>query len=152
MNINVKICFFVIFVSGLRQAPFPAKIYGNMADLDVKPSIYEKALTSSGLVSFLWAATIVTIIITFIITYFKAKSGLSTVALHYNVIIGVDMLGKSRELYFIPLSAVGVAVINYLVYRYAIPKGDFLGTLTALSSWLVSLTLCAALLFLFSVN
>ncbi len=152
MNIKVKICFFVMLVSSLRQQPFLAKIYRNMADLEAKPSIYQKILASSGLVSFLWAATIVTIIITFIITYFKARSGLSTVALHYNVIIGVDMLGKSWELFFIPLSSTGIGIINYLVYRFAIPKGDFLGTLTALSSWLVALILCTALLFLFSVN
>lgn len=123
-----------------------------MADLDVEPSFSEKLLTSVSLVSFLWALTIITLIITLILSYFKARSGLSTVALHYNVIIGVDLLGRSRDLYLIPLSGGCVAILNYLVYRFAIPKGDFLGVITALVSWLVALVLCAAIMFLFFVN
>ncbi len=123
-----------------------------MTNSSSHPTIYHKALASSGLVSFLWAATIVTLIISFIVAYFKAQEGLTTVALHYNVIIGVDLLGKSKDLYLIPLSGVGVTLINYLVFRFAIPKGDFMGVLAALVSWLVALTLCAALLFLYFVN
>lgn len=123
-----------------------------MADLEAKTSFFEKALTSSRLVSFLGIATVFTIIITFILAYLKAGSGLSTVALHYNVIIGVDLLGRPRDLYLIPLSACGVALANYLVYRFAIPKGDFLAILTAMVSWVVALVLCAAVAFLFFVN
>jgi hypothetical protein len=123
-----------------------------MADLEAQRSFFQKVLTSSGLASFLWILTVVTVIITFILTYFKARASLSTVALHYNVIIGVDMLGRSRDLYLIPVAASGVALLNYLVYRFAIPKGDFLGVLTALISWVAALILCAALVFLFFVN
>jgi len=123
-----------------------------MADLEAQSSFFEKVLTSPGLVSFLWASTIATLIITFILAYFKARAGLSTVALHYNVIIGVDLLGRSRDLYLIPLTGCGVTLLNYLVYRFAVPKGDFLGVLTALVSLLAALILCAALVFLFFVN
>ena len=124
----------------------------NMTDLEAKSPFLEKALTSPALSSFLWALTIVTIIITFILAYFKARAGLSTVALHYNVIIGVDLLGRSRDLYLLPLTGCGITLLNYLVFRFAIPKGDFLGVLTAMVSWLAALILCAALIFLFFVN
>jgi hypothetical protein len=123
-----------------------------MADLETQRSFLERQLTNPGLVSFLWALTIFTIIITFILAYFKARSGLSTVALHYNVIIGVDLLGSGRDLYLIPLAGSGITLLNYLIYRFAIPKGDFLGVLTALVSWVAALILSAALVFLFSVN
>lgn len=73
-------------------------------------------------------------------------------ALHYNVIIGVDLLGRKRDLYLVPAAAAGIAVINYLIYRYGIPKEDFLGILVALISWLVAMVMCAAMIFLFFVN
>ncbi len=123
-----------------------------MAELEAQPTLFEKALTSPRLVYFLWMLTLATIIITFVLTYFKARSGPSTVALHYNVIIGVDLLGRKRDLYLVPAAAAGVAIINYLIYRYGIPKEDFLGILVALISWLVALVMCTAMIFLFFVN
>jgi hypothetical protein len=39
-----------------------------------------------------------------------------------------------------------------LIYRYGIPKEDFLGILVALISWLVAMVMCAAMIFLFFVN
>ena len=101
---------------------------------------------------FLWGTTAVLVIITFLIAHYKIKSVSSTVALHYNVIVGVDLLGKSSDFYKIPLAALVIGIINFLVYRFATNRQDFIALLTALVSALASLILFASLLFLSFVN
>jgi hypothetical protein len=48
-------------------------------------------------VLFLWLGTVVTIIITFLAVYLKIKSAPQVVALHYNIIVGVDVLGSRLQ-------------------------------------------------------
>ncbi len=101
---------------------------------------------------FLWGGTIIVIIITFILAYYKVRSGPSSVALHYNVIVGVDVLGNKSRLYIIPFTGLIVAIINASVLRLLSLHDKFLEIILAAGSLLANFILLGALLLLFRVN
>ena len=103
--------------------------------------------------NFMWLASLGVTIITFIVTYYKAKTaGQSPVALHYNVIIGVDVLGPGRNLFIVPVAALVIFAINFTLYK-AVPKdANLIGFLTAFTTLAASLILLVAMLFLLRVN
>lgn len=100
----------------------------------------------------IWGATIVVIIITFLTTFYKVRQAPQTLALHYNVVIGVDVLGSRNRLYQVPLTAVAITFINYLLVRLLRLRQHFLPLLLASLSLTCALILLAATLFLFQVN
>ena len=67
---------------------------------------------------FLWVASAIFIIISFLIIYFKIKPQESPdvpVALHYNVLVGVDLYGRSRNLFLIPLT--GLIIFTFFLFN-----------------------------------
>src|SRR5207302_1374400 len=54
-------------------------------------------------------------IIHWAVLYSKVKPNQSNVLLHYNVIWGADMIGKSLYLYWIPLLALILLVLNVIL-------------------------------------
>ena len=101
---------------------------------------------------FLWSATVLVIIITFLAAYLKIRSAPQTLALHYNIIIGVDVLGSRTKLYQVPLTSVVIAFINLLLSRLLRLKQNFLPLLLAAVSLTCALVILAGLLFLYQVN
>lgn len=107
---------------------------------------------SNNTAHFLWGGTVVLVIITLILAYYKVHGGPSPVALHYNVIVGVDILGDRNRLYFIPLAGLIIAVINAVVVRLLPFRDGFLEIVLASGSLLSNLVLLVAMLLLFRVN
>ncbi len=113
---------------------------------------WQKIWPRTSVILFLWGLTGIFIIIAFLIAHYKIKSAPATVALHYNVIGGVDLLGKKTDYYKIPLAGLVIGGINFAAYRFATNRRDFAAFLCALVSALAGLILLSALLFLSSVN
>lgn len=107
---------------------------------------------SNNAVRILWGGTIVLIIITLILAYYKVRGGPSPVALHYNVIVGVDALGDRNRLYFIPLAGFIIAVVNTVIVRLLPMREQFLEIILASGSLLANVILLIAMLLLFRVN
>jgi hypothetical protein len=106
-------------------------------------------------VLFLWIATIVVTSISFLIIYYKVKpheSPDSPAALHYNVVVGVDLYGKGINLFFIPLASLVIAAVNYSVYYVMRRRQRFLAEAAAGISLFISLVLMLAVLLLLRVN
>lgn len=68
-------------------------------------------------VLFLWITALGINSITFLYIFFKIRPENSTFALHYNVLIGVDSLGKATNLYFIPVIAFLILAVNFTIFR-----------------------------------
>src|SRR6185503_13738518 len=84
---------------------------------------------------FLWSATIVVIIITFLAAYLKIRSAPQTLALHYNIIVGVDVLGSRNRLYQVPLTSVVIVFVNLLLIRLLRLQQKFLPVMIAAISF-----------------
>jgi hypothetical protein len=112
----------------------------------------EKISNPETAVLFLWSATIIVIIITFLAAFYKVRSAPQTVALHYNVIVGVDVLGSRSRLYQVPLTAAIIAGINAAFVKFLRPAQRFLPILLGAISLVCAIILLAATLFLYQVN
>ena len=100
----------------------------------------------------LWLVCLLLNIITFLFIYFKIRPGIKPLALHYNVLIGVEWYGTGRNLYFIPAIGLAIILINFILYRAFKKTPDFLSGLTVLVSLFVQIILLAAVMFLAKVN
>lgn len=52
-------------------------------------------------------------IIHWLVLYFKLKPGVSNVLLHYNVVLGSDLIGPGIYLYLVPATALILLIINW---------------------------------------
>ena len=103
-------------------------------------------------VLFLWILCIVFNIITFLFIYYKIHPTNKILALHYNVVTGVDWYGTGKNLYTFPAVSAGITIINYIIYRYARRTGDLMAPLSAFVSFLIQVLVLIAALFLLQVN
>src|ERR1051326_6418134 len=101
---------------------------------------------------FLWTTTLFVIIITFLAAYLKIRSAPQTLALHYNVIVGVDVLGSRTKLYQVPLTSVVIAIVNFLLIRSLRLRQNFLPVMLAATSLVASVIILVGMLFLYGVN
>lgn len=101
---------------------------------------------------FLWASCLILNIITFLALYFKIHAGNQTIALHYNVLVGVEWYGKGKNLYFIPGVGLAIWAVNFMLYRTLKEGENFLPSLTVFTSLCSQIILLAAVLFLIRVN
>ena len=84
--------------------------------------------------------------------YFKLRGAPSTIALRYNIIVGVNQVGSKYELLKIPLTGLVVAAVNFALIRFQKFDRVFLPFLAALVTALVNAFLLIAVLFLFKVS
>jgi hypothetical protein len=106
-------------------------------------------------VLFLWIGTIVITSISFLTVYYKIRpqeSPDSPVALHYNVVVGVDLYGKGINLFLIPLASLVIAAVNFTVYYMMRRRQRFLADMAVVISFFVSLILLLAIVLLLRVN
>ena len=91
-------------------------------------------------------------IITFLFVYYKIHPSGKTLALRYNVVIGVDWYGKSKNLYTLPGIGAGILIINFALSRRLVRAGNFMAKLCAFGTFCVEIILFAAVLFLSHIN
>ena len=103
-------------------------------------------------VLFLWLACFAFNIITLLFVHYKINSSGPTLALHYNVIFGVDWYGAGKNLYTIPLVGFIITIVNLFLYRTLKKQGMFLSFLCGLVSLFVQIILLVAVIFLARVN
>lgn len=99
-----------------------------------------------------WGIAIVLFIITLIAVYFKMRGAPDTVALRYNIIVGVNEIGSKYELFKIPLTGLVIGAVNFALIRLQKFDRTFLPFLAALVTAIVNLFLFIAVLFLFRVS
>lgn len=99
-----------------------------------------------------WGIAIVLFIITLITVYFKMRGAPDSVALRYNVIVGVNEIGNKYELLKIPLTGLLIGGVNYALTRLQKFDRLLLPFLAALVTAIVNLFLLIAVLFLFRVS
>jgi hypothetical protein len=101
---------------------------------------------------FLWALCLIFNIITFLFIFFKIHPGSNTLALHYNILVGVEWYGKGYNLYFIPAVGLAISAVNYTLFKALSDNTKFLSALTVFVSLCAQIILLAAALFLSRVN
>jgi hypothetical protein len=107
---------------------------------------------SRSAVWWLWGSAFSVFIITLLFTLFKINGSPDVVALHYNVIIGVDRLGSKWQLLVLPGVGAFMLVINFVLAWAVRSTGRFVPFLAALASVVGNLLLLLAILFLLRVN
>jgi len=101
---------------------------------------------------FLWLCVFCVNIITLIIVNSKIRSSAPTLALHYNVVFGVDWYGAGKNLYSIPIIALFISALNLTLYRFLQKQKAFLAFLVVFVTILIQLILLISVLFLARVN
>ena|ERR1051326_6618309 len=101
---------------------------------------------------FLWAVALLFDIITFLVIFYKIHPSKQTLALHYNVLVGVEWYGKGYNLYFIPGVGLLLGVANFILWKYLKHSEKFLPFLAAFMTLCLETILLASALFLVKVN
>ncbi len=99
-----------------------------------------------------WIVALVLFIITLVAVYLKMRGAPDSVALRYNIIVGVNEIGNKYELLKIPLTGLLIGGVNYSLTRLQKFDRLLLPFLAALVSALVNAFLLIAVLFLFRVS
>jgi hypothetical protein len=99
-----------------------------------------------------WSIAIVLFIITLGAVFFKMRNAPDTIALRYNIIVGVNEIGNKYELLKIPLTGLVIGIVNFSLVRLQKFDQSFLPFLAALVTALVNAFLLMAVLFLFRVS
>lgn len=99
-----------------------------------------------------WGIALVLFIITLVAVYFKMRHAPDTIALRYNVIVGVNEIGNKHELLKIPLTGLVIGAVNFALIKFQKFDRSLLPFLAALVTALVNLFLLIAVLFLFRVS
>ncbi len=101
---------------------------------------------------FLWLACFVINIITFLLIRYKIHPGNKILALHYNVVVGVDWYGAGKNLYSIPLIGFVISLVNLVLAQGLRSKLLLLSLLAPMISFMVGIILLVAVFFLSGVN
>ena len=99
-----------------------------------------------------WSIAVGLFIITLVAVFFKMRSAPDTVALRYNIIVGVNEIGSKYELLKIPLTGLVIGLVNFGLIRLQKFDRSFLPFLAALVTAIVNVFLLLAVLFLFRVS
>ncbi len=108
-------------------------------------TLYQKSL-------YLWSISLILLIITTVAVVVKIYNSSDLVALHYNVIIGVDSTGGRYELLKIPATGLIILLINLVFAKVQKFNRNFIPFIAALMTVAVNLVLLLAALFLFQVS
>ena len=101
---------------------------------------------------FLWVACLAANIITFLFIYYKIQPAGKTLALHYNVLVGVGWYGNGNNLYFVPGVGLIILGVNFVLFRALKNYNTLLSYLTIFTSLGIQLILLTAVIFLSTVN
>lgn len=101
---------------------------------------------------FIWALCLIFNIITLLLIIFKIHPQGKIIALHYNVISGVDWYGKDYNLYQLPAAGFVISLLNFFLYRIIKQTSIFYAPLAAGASLIVQLILLFTAFLIISVN
>ena len=101
---------------------------------------------------YLWVLAFVFNIISFFFLIFKIRPSGKTMALKYNILIGVEWFGKGYNLYYIPAIGLALLGINIYLFKKLEINNQALAWLTALFSVWIQALLLLAIIFLKTVN
>jgi len=91
-------------------------------------------------------------IIHWLILYIKIKPTSNTILLHYNVVFGADLIGKSFYIYLIPAVALALLLINLYVASSFYKKEKLAGYFLNIGSIAVQLIFFVASIVLIFAN
>lgn len=103
-------------------------------------------------IALLWVGSLFIFIVTLLLVYFKMHDAPETIALRYNVIIGVVEIGSRYELLKIPITGLLITIVNYILARMQKFDKTFLPFIAGLVSVTVNALLFIAALFLYQVS
>jgi hypothetical protein len=98
---------------------------------------------------FLFALNILNWLLAF---YVNNNVSQNLVVLHYNVNLGVNLIGEAKEIYIIPFLGLAFIVINFILLLNIFRKNKFLIHLILVFSLLINLFLIAGTLAIYLVN
>lgn len=98
---------------------------------------------------FLFALNIINWLLAF---YVNDNVSQNLVVLHYNVNLGVNLIGEAKDIYIIPTLGLAFIAINFILLLNIFRKNKFLIHLLLGFSLLVNLFLIAGTLAIYSVN
>ncbi len=114
--------------------------------------MFTKLFSKVDKILFLWLACFVINIITFFWVRYKINPGNRIMALHYNIVVGVDWYGLGKNLYSIPIAALIITIANFVLAKSLKANHFLLSFLAVIISIIVQLILFVAVLFLSGVN
>lgn len=99
-----------------------------------------------------WIIALVLFIVTLLAMFFKMQGAPDTIAIRYNVVIGVNQVGSKYELLKVPFTGLLIAAVNFSLVRFQKFDKNLLPFLAALVTAVANGFLLAAMLFLFRVS
>jgi hypothetical protein len=99
-----------------------------------------------------WIIAISLFIVTLLAMFFKMHGAPATIAIRYNVLIGVNQVGSKYELLKIPMTGLVIGLVNFSLARFQKFDKNLLPFLAALVTAVVNAFLLMAMLFLFRVS
>lgn len=105
-----------------------------------------------GKIWFLWFCSVLLNIITLLIISYKIKPSGDILALHYNIISGVDWYGEGFNIYQIPLVGFFVTFVNFIFYFFTKGKSLVFSGLAPMTSLGVQVILLFATVLLAKLN
>jgi len=106
----------------------------------------------SNRIHLLWGIALIFFIVTLVAVYFKINNAPETIALRYNVIVGVNEVGNRYELFKIPLTGLIIIVVNFILARVQKFDKSLLPFLASLVAITVNVLLLVAALSLYRVS
>jgi hypothetical protein len=100
----------------------------------------------------IWFFSFAINIIAFFWLFFKIHPESRTLALHYNIVVGVDLYGKGYSLYLIPFSGLVINAVNYFLYKKFTGSKIFYKHLFSFTSLCCQLILFLAVFLISRVN
>lgn len=88
----------------------------------------------------------------FLVYYVNKNVSQSLVVLHYNVDLGVDLIGNVRDIYIIPTLGLAFIVINLFLLFNIYRRGRFVIHLLLGFSLLINLFLIISTIFIYLIN
>lgn len=111
------------------------------------------SFVSLGLVRFYLLLLFVLNIINWFLAYYVNRNvSQNLVVLHYNVNLGVNLIGNVTDIYIIPALGLAFIAINFLLLLNLYRKGRFLIHLLFSSSVLVNIFLIASTISIYLIN
>ena len=115
-------------------------------------SLLDRFLSNFRNIWFLWVLVLLLNIITFLLIYYKIHPTNQTVALHYNVLVGVEWYGQGYNLYLIPGVGLTLSAADFILFRYLKRRQILLSFLSPFIALCVQTILLGSTLFLIRVN
>jgi len=86
-----------------------------------------------------------------LILWYSTLTFEGSIPLHYNIYFGVDLLGDKKEIFKLPLIALLILLVNFILARVIYKKDKILSYFLVLASFLIQIFLLIAGLLIVSL-